>query len=375
LNIQNHIVFLCSRLDLPGGIERAVVNTANLFGRKGLKVSLVILDETDRSFYSIHPDIEIVQQSLSFGINIDGNIFSRKIKLIADTLKLKKIFKKLEPDFIICTEYPFSITAILSGAKKNSTVVSWEHHNFFELQKNFFWKRLFKTTYPKLNVVVCLNEDEKQLFQGMNSNIQVIPNFIETGLNPISKTKVHKNQTILTVARLTPVKGIDFILHIAEKILNNNPDWQWKIIGNGEMEERILHFIKDKKLQNRMMIQHPFDHNILHEYQNASFYVMSSRNECFPMTLLEAMSCGIPCIAFDCETGPRHIIKHNENGLLAEKENPQKLADAISLLIQNEDLRKKLGENAFHTTHKFSPERIFNKWEKLFLSFTVPEQR
>ncbi|MBK8142711.1 MAG: hypothetical protein IPK57_18195 [Chitinophagaceae bacterium] len=75
---SNHIVILCSRLDLPGGIERAVVNTANLFSEKGHSVSLVILDETRNSFYPVHPSVEIIHQSLSFGITPEGNVISGK---------------------------------------------------------------------------------------------------------------------------------------------------------------------------------------------------------------------------------------------------------------------------------------------------------
>jgi glycosyltransferase involved in cell wall biosynthesis len=84
------------------------------------------------------------------------------------------------------------------------------------------------------------------------------------------------------------------------------------------------------------------------------------------MVLLEAMSHGVPCIAFDCETGPRHIITHNVDGYLVEKENPAKLAEAIEILIENEQKRKKFGAAAKENVRRFSSEVIINKWVNLF---------
>ena len=82
------------------------------------------------------------------------------------------------------------------------------------------------------------------------------------------------------------------------------------------------------------------------------------------MVLLEAMSNGLPCIAFDCDTGPRHIIRHNEDGILVEKENPGKLAEAIGSLISNEEKRKKMGANAIANVQRFYPETIYQLWKK-----------
>ena len=222
---------------------------------------------------------------------------------------------------------------------------------------------MFRLSYPKLDAVVCLNEDEKKLFSTVNTHSFVIPNFISVSDNSTALT----GKTILTVARLTTVKGIDLLMKTSRLILQQHPDWQWKIIGTGDMKEELMQFIEKESLQNKLIIQPPVDHNILSEYQNASLYVLTSRNECFPMVLLEAQSTGLPCIAFDCDTGPRHIIRHNENGILVEKENPGKLAEAISALITDEDKRKRMSENALITIQQFAPEKITELWKQVFL--------
>lgn len=358
----NHIVLLCSRLDLPGGIERAVVNTANLFSRNGHRVTLVVLDETDKSFYPIDTTIELVQHPLSFGITPDGNIISRKIKLLTDVLKLRRLLKSLTPGLVIATEYPFAAAAILAGARQHTKVISWEHHHYYELKRNLFWNNVFRFTYPRLDAVVCLNEDERKLFATINAHPVVIPNFIGA-----RTTTAHTHKQILTVARLTAVKGIDYLLTAAAWVLKKHPDWTWTLIGDGEMKEQVTTFIAEQKLQQQFTLLPPVSHHVQHYYDQASLYVMTSRHECFPMTLLEAQASGLPCISFDCDTGPRHIITP-DTGVLVEKENPQALAAAISSIIENEVIRYNMQSNAVKNVQRFSPKVIYEAWQQKALS-------
>lgn len=321
-----------------------------------------MLDETGKAFYPIDETVQFIQRPLSFGITPKGNIITRKIKLLNELPKLRKTLSSIKPSLIIATEYPFAVAAILCGAKKMAKIISWEHHHYYELKRNRFWNKLFNLTYPRLDAVVCLNEDERKITKPINNNPVVIPNFIA----PTHSTAPLTSKLILTIARLTPVKGIDNLLQAAKLVLHLHPDWKWKIIGDGEMRDKLTAFIEKENLQAKLIIQAPLHHAIQEEYQNASLYVMTSRNECFPMTLLEAQANGLPCIAFDCETGPRHIITNNENGILVEKENPEKLSDAITTLINDEQLRKKMGEKAVVNVQRFSPEVIYKLWVQLF---------
>ena len=133
------------------------------------------------------------------------------------------------------------------------------------------------------------------------------------------------------------------------------------------MKEEVLRFIKNEKLEGKFLLQPPVGSGINDEYANASLFVLSSRYEAFPMVLLEAMSFGIPCISFDCPSGPADIITDNNDGLLIEKGNTQKLTEAISSLINDQAKRKKMGENALISIRRFTPETIYQLWkEKIF---------
>ena len=364
MNIEGrqHIAILCSRLDLPGGIERAVVNTANLFAEHGHTVTLIILDSTKESFYPVDRLVHCVNHPLTFGITTDGNKLSRKIKLLNDIFTLKKLLKRYYPDIIICSEYPFVVGAILAGGRKDSLVFAWEHHHHAWLTKSRFWNKLSDYTYPKTDAVICLNNEEAAHYK-KNCQVAVIPNFVSVQEDGI---KNNVNKTILSIGWLIPRKGIDFIMQAAKTVLAANPDWTWKLIGDGEMKGAVMDFISSEKLEGRFVLQAPGSANIDDEYRNASFFVMASRFEAFPMVLLEALSHGLPCISFDCPSGPAEIIRHGEDGLIVEKENPVALAEAIEQLIDDNSLRQSMSEKAVINIRRYSPDIVYGQWADLF---------
>ncbi|HWJ26107.1 MAG TPA: glycosyltransferase family 4 protein [Flavisolibacter sp.] len=350
-------------MDLPGGIERAIVNTSALLVKGGNKISLLILDETAETFYPLHPHISVIQKPLFFDITKKGNKLSRKLLFIKDLRELKKTLKALNPHTVIATEYHFSVMAVLSGIQSSSRVMSWEHHHFYVLKRNRFWQFLFDKYYPRLDGVIVLNHDEAKLFQKLNKNILVIPNFIDR--QDPSVIEEHHDPTILTIVRLNKVKGIDLLLQVARSILKNHPKWKWKLIGQGIMKNDVLDFIAREGLQDQLQLFQPVSHQIFHDYIRSSFFVLPSRHECFPMVLLEAMSSGLPCIAFDCETGPRDIITDQNDGLLIEKENVPLMIIAIDQMIKSQEMRRLMSENAYNNVQRFSPEAVLTLWENV----------
>jgi len=101
------------------------------------------------------------------------------------------------------------------------------------------------------------------------------------------------------------------------------------------------------------------------KYLEASIYAMTSRFEAFPMVLIEAMSCGIPVIAYDCQCGPRAIISNNENGFLIENNNQEQFATHLENLIESSELRNKMGDKAKVSVQNYDIETIMSKWNDL----------
>ena len=101
-------------------------------------------------------------------------------------------------------------------------------------------------------------------------------------------------------------------------------------------------------------------------YEQSDFYVMSSVYESFGLVLTEAMSCGRPCVAFDCPYGPGEIIRDGEDGLLARAADVADLADKMCRMIDDAPMRRQMGQKAQENVRRFLPERIIPLWHSLF---------
>ena len=357
------VVFLCSGLNFPGGTERAIVNTAHLLQQNGHKVCLLILNKTTKSFYPVDSAIEVRNLKLHFGLTESGNAVTRKWLFAKHVLRLRNELQSIAAPVVVATDYVYAIAARM-GFLKNFRLYAWEHHSFGRLYKNRFWTFLFKRFYPTLSGVICLNETEAALYNGIGCRTIVIPNFIERQPQPAQLFQ----KRILTVGRLTVDKGSDRIPAIAHGVLKKFPHWKWTIIGDGAEHGVLKKFIEENGLELQLEIILPTTSDLSKDYLSASIYVLLSRHECFPMVLLEAMSAGVPCIAFDCPTGPAHIIRHGEDGLLVENENVDEMIASITNLIENEETRKRFGDAAFSNGERFAPEKIYQLWKRLLIA-------
>ncbi len=198
------------------------------------------------------------------------------------------------------------------------------------------------------------------------NNIQVISNPLsfypkETTLSTL------QNKKVLAVGKQCYQKGYDRLLKSWKNVHASYPDWQLEIYGKIEPSQR-LDQLSDELGIGESVSFFPPTKTIENQYQNASIYVMSSRYEGFGMVLIEAMAYGVPCISFDCPFGPSDIISDQENGFLVANSDTDAFANAISTLIDDNELRSKMGANARQSIEKYLPEKIAKEWDDLFKS-------
>ncbi|EAH7311871.1 glycosyltransferase family 4 protein, partial [Campylobacter coli] len=221
--------------------------------------------------------------------------------------------------------------------------------------------------------LVILSFCELELWKKHHKNVSVIPNFIPNFIPNISKKKSDLSQkNILSIGRMTleDQKGFLRLIDIWKIVQKKEiyKDWTLTIVGEGKLKKTIEQKIKEDKLENSIILK-PFTKEIEKEYLKASIYVMTSYFESFGMVLIESANYNIPSISFDIYSGPKEIIENKKSGFLIKDGNLQEFADKICLLMDNENLRKQMGQNAKKKIqNEFSKEIIMQKWIKLINS-------
>ena len=173
---------------------------------------------------------------------------------------------------------------------------------------------------------------------------------------------------ILFVGILSPYKGPDVLLRAMPKILKNIPNTKLVLVGSGGMKEELERLSKKIGIEDYVKFVGFVEESLKPLYYKAAdvFCLPSTMStESFGIVNLEAMACGVPIVASKIGGIP-DAVKDGENGLLVPPRDPEKLADAIIYLLENENIRKKMGKNGREKVEDYSWERIAEMTEKVY---------
>lgn len=373
-----HILYIYPELTIKGGADRVIAEKANYLAEHGYQVTIVTEAQMGRELsFPLHSAIKHVDMGLDFNQQYTQKFLRRAytyLSLIYNyKSRLRKVLEQEKPDITIST-LGRSIDFI-SEMNDNSVKIG-EAHSIRAHLRSFYimtrrgWAYRSVAKYmkwrtsrriSKLQALVLLTKDDAATWTEAQQTY-VIPNSIP--FYP-QESALLQNKQVIMVGRYNDAKGYDYMIPAWDIVHRKHPDWKLQVYGSGELQDNVLQWIRERHLEDTIILNEPTA-NILEKYLDSSICAMSSRNEGFPMVLLEAMACGVPCVSFDSPHGPRNIIRNEEDGLLVEYLNPQALADGICRLIEDEQLRKHLGENARTNILRFSKDSVMKQWEELF---------
>lgn len=255
--------------------------------------------------------------------------------------------------------FPMLLAAMTPKGNQFRTI-GCAHSPYISL--SHFWRFLRWLFYNRLDMLVSLTQRDVSNLKRHNPTIRVIPNPVT--FYPEQEAKL-ENKIILSVGRMDWLKGYDLMMEVFERFCKKNNDWKLKIIGDGPTKTAIEKLANVKGITNRIIIASATG-DIEKEYMAASLFLMTSRSEGLPMVLLEAQACGLPIIAFDCETGPAEIVNHGLDGYLVKPYDFDEMSNRLLELASDPVMRKAFGTAARENVKRFLPEEIIKQWDEVF---------
>lgn len=365
------VLYVFRSLAVWGGIERILVEKMNYLSKVyGYDVYMLTSDQGNHPIpYHLENSVHLEDLNIRFHQQYQYSFFRR----IWVTRRLKRLYEKrlaericqIQPDIIICTTADH---IDLLGKLKGSIPLVAESHSIClrTIEDGNYWlrRKWFRFFYlkalSKVDVVVTLTEGDAVEWRKVHPHVIVIPNLVHLNDGAFSTLE---NKKVIFVGRFDYQKQPLEMIRIWEKIHSKYPDWRLDIYGEGEQQQDLEGQVRS--LGMNIAIHHPTEH-IFDCYRESSILVSSSFFEPFGLVILEAMSCGLPVVAYDCPYGPADIIKDGVNGFLIKGHNVESFANRLSQLIENEELRKQMAKEGISSSQRYRAGLIMPQWIKLF---------
>lgn len=352
-----------------GGAERVTADLAAYWVQRGYKVTVVTQKDNADDAYELSPQVRRVVLGTA---GASGGGVSGVLANLKRIWKLRRLMRRERPTVVLGMMTTSSILALLAARGLPCAVIATEHTHPPSQELPNMWLRLRRWAYPQAERVVALTQGTADWIEEHvpGSRLAVIPNAVrwplsETGptLQPAPR---HGRRRLLAVGRLHPHKGFDLLITAFGQLADYFPEWDLVILGEGDDREALQQQIDDAGLADRISMPGRAG-NVGQWYRESDLYVLSSRVEGLSNTLLEAMASGLAPVAFDCETGPREIVRHGIDGVLVTPaEDAEALAAHLSDLMAHPEKRQSYARRAADVLDRFSTARVMALWGQLF---------
>lgn len=368
------IVYCLPSTYLLGGVERIVSSKANLLSEMGHDVSIVTTDQQGkRPYFKINDNIKCYDLGINYCLNSQRSLIKKFFYFFYNFYqhkrRLKKLLVELRVDIVISTfrtEMGF-LPSIKDGSKK---IVEFHvckpmfritrRKGLMGYVDDFMMPKMIHSLRKYDRFVVLSHEDARN-WKELN-NVSVINNFCSKDFTVKAKLEEHR---VISIGRYEYQKGYDRLINAWALIAQQVPGWTLHIVGEGSLRSVLAKQIQDLHLENSVFLDGAMN-DINKELSKSSIVAFTSNYEGFPMAIVEVESAGLPVVSFDAPCGPKDIIRDGEDGFLVKNGDIEGLGKRLLSLMQDDGLRKKMGEKAFENSKRFTPEVIMPQWISLF---------
>ena len=366
------LLYICDALAVYGGLERVLIEKANwLAKQEGYEICLLTVNQGDHLVsFPLHPDVQFEDLGIQFHQQYHLSFWRRLVRnrqlhrLFRDRLAGK--IQEKDPDVIVCARLDY-IRDVIS-VKGDKPLVFESHSSCLasRFEGDGLLRRIhiryLQLAVRKAAMMVALTQGDADEWRKLTPRVCVIPNVVhlnESGLYIDCTAK-----SAIFVGRFSKQKNVGSLLHIWRLVHERYPDWCLHIYGGyGEEQDSILAQIKQMDANIQV---HEATSNMMEKYRESSILLMTSSYEPFGLVLPEAMSCGLPVVAFDCPYGPADIITDGTDGFLVKERSYDDFSNKVCKLMDHLDLRLRMGKSGIESSKKYAESCIMPLWKQLF---------
>ncbi|MDP2736282.1 MAG: glycosyltransferase [bacterium] len=369
------------------GIADSIILLSRELAKLGHEINFYVPRYSAKNYQALN----LVNQELGLGEKIKiKRFFSLPAPFISNysriviPINFPWLFKDFKPD-IIHTQLFFGVgLEALFAAKLNKLPIIGTNHTaiseFIKLipfQPNFLKKASLNYAvwyYNNCNFVTAPSQSvfKEMSVYGFNKPHEAISNPIDTdtfcpsGEKAEFKKKFNlSGNTIIYAGRLSPEKNIDVLIKAVAIAKKRISDINLAIAGSGQAEKELKDLAKKLSLENEVKFLGTLSKvDLAKLYQASEVFSIASTSETQSLTLMQAMSCGLPAVVVGARALPEYV--NEKNGFVVKVGDGQALAEKFVLLLANSELRNKLSRGAVEYVKQFSAPSIAKKWEILY---------
>jgi glycosyltransferase involved in cell wall biosynthesis len=287
---------------------------------------------------------------------------------------LIEMLRNVQSDVVVGTTPALNLF-VGSYAPSGVAKVGQDHMNFVWRTRDPDERDMMCRGIQGLDVFVPLTvgdqRDYRALLPDTTTSITAIPNALSW---PIADSAAPvADKVVVAAGRLEEQKAFDRLITAYAPLVASRPDWRLDIYGSGSEKPKLRRLIKQLGADRQITLR-GHSHQMPAVLGDSAIFAMSSEREGFPMVLLEAMSVGLPMVAYDCPRGPAEVVRDGINGRLIPDGDAAAFTDALAELMDSVELRKRMGAAALADAATYSMPNIVARWEAEFARLGVPAE-